>query len=104
MTPKEATDRIINAIRSPRRKDRWSLRLWKKWRRQFKAYSQPKGFRIPEYEDILAQDFNSCFWYAVHIVRGQLPKKMHNMMLSYGISNPDDESVKFYFSMIENKP
>lgn len=102
MTPQEAIIKIQNSISCrPSRGDRWGLRLWKKWRKQYIKNNEPKGFRIPEYESVISQNFVCLFWYATQIVRNKLPSKLHNIMVSYGISNPDDADVRSYFEMVE---
>lgn len=104
MTPEQALLKIKNSILKPSRHDRWSLRLWKRWRKNYKKnFVGLRGMRVPEYEDILSQDFDCLFWYATQIVRGPLPEKLHNIMISHGIINPNDQYVKIYFEMIEGQ-
>lgn len=101
MTPDEAVFKIKQSLKGPIRGNRWSIRLWKRWRKQAIAFKGIRGIRIPEYESILVKDFDCCFWYATEIVRGKLPKKMHNFMISHGISDPNNGFVRIYLEMIE---
>jgi len=41
--------------------------------------------------------------YARHIVKGRLPEKMHRKMLAYGIANPNDTNIKFYFDVCQGE-
>lgn len=103
MTPEEAIIRIQNSIYKTPRGDRWGLLLSKKWRRAWKTNTGKKGIRVPEYESIIAQNLDCVAWYALNVVREKLPKKMHNLMVSYAISDPENHCVKLYFEMAEKQ-
>jgi len=42
-----------------------------------------------------------CYFYAVDIIKGKLPQKMHNMMILHAIKDPDDWYIKSYFEFIK---
>lgn len=103
MTPQEAVSKIKNSICHPIKGDRWSLRLWRKWRKQKSINSKLKGIRVPDYEHIIAKDFMCTYWYAITIVQKKLPNQLHNVIVSQGIIDPNNRYVKVYFDMIEGK-
>ena len=68
---------------------------WKAWR---EAYFT--GKRLPELEDIIMNDSCFSYRYAVNVIKGKLPDKMHNMMILYAIKDPEDDWAKQYFEYI----
>ena len=52
-------------------------------------------------EDHIMQNPMFTLEYARIIIKGKLPDKMHNMMLLYGIKDPNDSHVKEYFEFIK---
>ena len=55
-----------------------------------------------EAEDVIMTDPMISFRYAVDVIGGKLPEKMHNMMLLHAIKEPNDLQVNDYFSFLEN--
>jgi len=69
-----------------------------------KAYGKTvkAGKRLPEeLEDIIMNDSCFSYRYAVNIIKGKLPDKMHNMMILYAIKDPDDFWAQEYFEYIK---
>jgi len=60
------------------------------------------GKRLPELEDIIMTNSYCSHYYALGIIDGKLPDKMHNMMIIHAIRDPNDFWVKSYFKIIED--
>ena len=54
--------------------------------------------RWKEAEDTITGIYMFC--YAMNVIKGKLPDKMHNMMLLDAIENPNSLHVKSYFEFI----
>jgi len=54
-----------------------------------------------EGEDIISSLSRTNYYYAIHVIEGKLPEKMHNMMILYAIKDSNDSCTKAYFEFIK---
>ena len=60
------------------------------------------GKRLPEeLEDIIMTDSWLSYLYALNVIKGKLPEKMHNMMMLHAIKDPDLGWAEEYFEYIK---
>ena len=97
MKASEAYNIILQAMNGAiiSKNDKFAKRIAKK----AKKY---RWFRVPEYEKFLIQDIKFCYLYAMHVVHGRLPEKMHNLMIAEALVQPNSHYVKAYFEICKN--
>ena len=98
MTPELAYFKALEA--GKRLPELESIILTSSWFSYQYAADIIKG-RWIEAEDIIMISVNYSGCYALFVIDGKLPEKMHNMMILYAIKDPNHLYVKSYFEYIE---